>query len=176
MRTNGGGRGRGFATRAGEKSAADAPRKGLLARRAAKGRPHMPLGRGYGRGPALATIAHEKSDLVHIPPRLVHVRGGVGEVDFFGFPLLIFARRGDSGHPRGCPARVGGRHPDLPTPPVDIPCSSAASRLTTQHGANAPRQSLTTRTTGDLKHTTRPARGERPFHTAVELYPGGGTG
>ena len=22
----------------------------------------------------------------------------------------------------------------------------------------------------------RPARGERPFHTAVELYPGGGTG
>ena len=28
----------------------------------------------------------------------------------------------------------------------------------------------------DQKHTTRPARGERPFHTAVELYPGGGGG
>ena len=38
------------------------------------GRPHMPLARGHGREPALAAIACEKSDLVHIPPRLVHVK------------------------------------------------------------------------------------------------------
>ena len=41
------------------------------------GRPHMPLARGHGREPALAAIACEKSDLVHVPPGLVHVRGGV---------------------------------------------------------------------------------------------------
>ena len=42
------------------------------------GRPHMPLGRGHGREPALAAIACEKSDLVH-----VHVRGGAKKSIFF---------------------------------------------------------------------------------------------
>ena len=47
------------------------------------GRPHMPLARGHGREPALAAIACEKSDLVHVPPGLVHVRGGVKKSIFF---------------------------------------------------------------------------------------------
>ena len=82
-RTNGGGCGRGIATRAGEKSAANAAIKGPWARRAAKGRPRMPLGRDNGRGVSRATIAHKKSDLVHVPPGFVHVRGGVQNSIFF---------------------------------------------------------------------------------------------
>ena len=47
------------------------------------GRPHMPLARDHGRELALAAIACEKSDLVHVPPGLVHVRGGVKKSIFF---------------------------------------------------------------------------------------------
>ena len=43
----------------------------------------MPLGRDYGCWLALGTIAHKKSDLVHVPPGLVHVRGGVKKSIFF---------------------------------------------------------------------------------------------
>ena len=51
--------------------------------RAVGGRPRIPLDRGLGRSAALATIAGENFALVHVPPRLVHVRGEVGKFDFF---------------------------------------------------------------------------------------------
>ena len=59
-----------------------------LARRAANGAsPHIDTchwpGVMHGREPALAAIACEKSDLVHVPPGLVHVRGGVKKSIFF---------------------------------------------------------------------------------------------
>ena len=59
------------------------PKRGPWRAERRMGRPHIPLGRGHGRGPALAAITCEKSDLVHVPPGLVHVRGGVKKVDFF---------------------------------------------------------------------------------------------
>ena len=54
------------------------------------GRPHMPLARGHGRGPALAAITCEKSDLVHVPPGLVHVRGGLKKSIFFDENVAFF--------------------------------------------------------------------------------------
>ena len=49
------------------------PERGAWLRRAARRRPCIPPGRGLGRSAALATIAGENFDLVHVPPRLVHV-------------------------------------------------------------------------------------------------------
>ena len=65
------------------------PKRGPWRAERRMGRPHMPLARGHGREPALAAIACEKSDLVHVPPRLVHVRGGVGKFDFFLLPAFV---------------------------------------------------------------------------------------
>ena len=59
------------------------PKRGPWRAERRMGRPHMPLARGHGRGPALAAITCEKSDLVHVPPGLVHVRGGVKKSIFF---------------------------------------------------------------------------------------------
>ena len=59
------------------------PKRGPWRAERRMGRPHMPLARGHGREPALAAIACEKSDLVHVPPGLVHVRGGVEKSIFF---------------------------------------------------------------------------------------------
>ena len=64
------------------------------------GCPHMSSGRGYGHGPALAAIAHKKSDLVHVPPRLVHVRGGVEKSIFFNEFVPPGRIEGITGDPR----------------------------------------------------------------------------
>ena len=63
----------------------------------------MPLGRDYGRGVALVTIVRKKSDLVHVPPGLVHVGGGVGKVDFFLVPTFNFSSHGRFRTPQGVP-------------------------------------------------------------------------
>ena len=76
------------------------PKRGPWRAERRMGRPHMSLARGHGREPALAAIACEKSDLVHVPPGLVHVRGGVKKSIFF-YELVPPGRiEGITGDPR----------------------------------------------------------------------------
>ena len=56
------------------------------------------------------------------------------------------------------------------------PGSSRPFRRGGGGGARAPPRPAASPSALCLTATTRPARGERPFHTAVELYPGGAWG
>ena len=88
---------------------------------------HMtPGGQGLGRGAPIRPLNMEKIDPRDWPLSLgsYMYEVGWGKSIFFWFPLLIFARRGDSGRPRGCPKGLGGRHPDLGGSPVEIPWRS----------------------------------------------------
>ena len=83
MRRNGAGYGRCFVSRTGRNSATKHPVGWVRARWGARARRCACSGQAPGRGAALPAIARKKSALVHVPPRLVHVRGGVGKFDFF---------------------------------------------------------------------------------------------
>ena len=57
---------------------------------AAQARLMAPVERRPSRGGAGRLLNMKKTALVHVPPRLVHVRGGVGKFDFFLLPAFAW--------------------------------------------------------------------------------------
>ena len=122
MRINGGGRGRYFFTQAGEKIRHERFPKAALGSQSGVGeRPHAMRPGLWSWGGVEYYDVTKKRPSCTDPLGSYMYEVGWGKSIFFWFPLVILARRGDSGRPRGCPKGLGGRHPDLGGSPVEIP-------------------------------------------------------
>ena len=98
----------------------------------------MPLGRGYGRGAALATIAHKKKHLVHVPPGLVHVRGGVEKSIFFRNWCFFSESKAFPAPPVMFPGRPCPRNMASKKAPVGSTCRAAPRAAALLVGVSVP--------------------------------------
>ena len=60
-----------------------------------------PVERRPSRGAPTGLLNMKNTALVHVPPRLVHVRGGVGKFDFFLLPAFAWGSQWPFRTPQG---------------------------------------------------------------------------